>query len=162
MNEMVMLKIIIITFLGVIFWQDQKERMVYWFLYPLSGLIGFLIQTNLTVKEMILLNSAVNLCLISTILLILYVYSNFILKKKLIGESIGIGDILFFISLCFYFPIVSFLILFVFSLVFSLTLHLLKKKEKFETVPLAGYMSFFFATIYFLTFFLNFEFLFAN
>lgn len=161
MNEMVIFKTIIIIFLGVIFWQDQKERLVYWFLYPLAGLTGFFIQTNLIVNEMILLNSAVNLCLITTILLILNIYSNFILKKKLIGESIGIGDILFFISLCFCFPIVSFLILFVFSLIFSLMLHILKKKEKVETVPLAGYMSFFFAVIYFLTFFLNFEFLFA-
>lgn len=158
---MIILRVVIIIILGLIFWQDQKERMVYWFLYPLVGIIGFLIQINFLVQEMIVINSIINLILIITIITVLYIYSNFILKKKLIGESIGIGDILFFISLCFCFSIVSFLILFVFSLIFSLIFHFFKRKDNLETVPLAGYMSIFFAAIYLVTIFVNSDFLYT-
>lgn len=158
---MIIVRIVIIIILGIIFWQDYKERMVYWFMYPLLGLLGFITQSYYNDIYLTLLSSIVNLCLILTMLLVLYVYSKFFLKKKLIGESIGIGDVLFFIFLSFCFSIVSFLILFVFSLVFSLVLHVFLRKKKNETVPLAGYMSVFFAVVYCMTFFMNFEFLFA-
>jgi hypothetical protein len=55
---------------------------------------------------------------------------------------------LFFV-LAFSFSSISFIILFVFGLIFSLVLHLLlKKKSKHSTVPLAGYLSLFFSIAY--------------
>lgn len=158
---MIIFRIVLIIILAIIFWQDYKERMVYWFMYPFVGLMGFFIQTQSIGTEMALINSVVNLCLIATILVVLYIYTKFFLKKKLLRESIGLGDVLFFIFLCFCFSILSFLILFVFSLLFSLILHIFLKKDKNETVPLAGYMSVFFAAIYCMTFLTNYEFLFA-
>ena len=64
-------------------------------------------------------------------------------------DTFGLGDLLLFIALAFTFASVSFIILFVFGLLFSLILHLLfKNKSKLKTVPLAGYLSLFFLVAY--------------
>jgi len=66
-----------------------------------------------------------------------------------IKETIGMGDVLLFFALTCTFSLISFITLFVFSLVLSLLLHLvLSKREIQKTVPLAGYMSLFFAISY--------------
>lgn len=158
---MIGLKILLIIVLSIIFWQDYKERLVFWLLYPLVGIIGFIIQLRLTETTTAFLNSTINLCLVGTVILILLVYTRLILKQSLINNSIGIGDILFFIFLSFCFSVISFFVLFVFSLLFSLSLHVLLKRKKNETVPLAGYMSLFFIAVYSLTFFKNCNFIFA-
>lgn len=160
---MIWLKIILITIFGVIFWQDYKERLVYWYLYPFVGILGFSIQLFFTDISLIFVNSSVNLCLVVTMLLILWVYSKLILKQNLINKGIGIGDVLFFVFLSFCFSIISFFVLFVFSLLFSLILYLIliRAKTKMETIPLAGFMSLFFVAVYVSTFFLNSNFIFA-
>ncbi len=160
---MTLFKILLILNFGIIFLQDYKNRMVHWFWYPLVGVFGFLVQTYYIDYATLAVNSAVNLLLIFTVLLILWVYTKLILHRKLINESIGIGDVLFFIFLSFCFSIISFFVLFVFSLLFSLLLHFaLKSKNTIsETIPLAGYMSLFFALVYGLTFFINCNFIFA-
>lgn len=160
---MILLKLLIIIIFGIIFWQDYKNRMVFWFWYPFIGIVGFFIQSYFIDFNLILLNSCINLCLILTVLLILWVYSKLILKQKLINEGIGIGDILFFLFLPFCFSIISFFVLFVFSLLFSLLLHffLKNKNTNDQTIPLAGYMSIFFAIVYGCTFFVNCTFIFA-
>ena len=160
---MILLKIAIVSVFTVITWQDVKERLVYWFCYPLVGILGFFIQKNFLELDTIIISSLVNLSLIATVLLILWVYSKIILKKKLVNQSIGMGDVLFFIALAFCFSIVSFYVLFVFSLFFSLLMHFLLKKNYKEhtTIPLAGYMAVFFTFVYCATFFMNCNFLFA-
>ena len=157
------LKILIIIVFGIIFWQDGKERLVYWFLYPLLGILGFSIQLFYSDLSLIFINSAINLFFIITIVLILWVYTKLILKKDLLNKGIGIGDLLLFGFLSFCFSIISFFILFVFSLIFSLSLFLILKRKKTETesIPLAGFMSVFFAVVYLLTFFINCNFIFA-
>jgi hypothetical protein len=54
-------------------------------------------------------------------------------------------------------------VLFVFSLLFSLLLHSIFKKNQpeHETVPLAGYMSLFFGSVYIADFFFDCNFLYA-
>lgn len=157
------LKIVIIFIFGFIFWQDYKDRLVYWFLYPLVGIVGLLIQINHVSLYMLIVNTLINLILILTVLLVLFVYTKIILKKGFINHSIGVGDLLFFIFLCFCFSMISFVVLFVFSLLFSLLMHFILKTRyaKTETLPLAGYMSFFFAMIYGFSFFINSNFIFA-
>jgi len=82
------------------------------------------------------------------LLLVVYIYSKFKLKTAL-KNTFGMGDILLFLGLAFSFSSISFVVLFVFALVFSLVLHLfLKKKSSYDTVPLAGYMSLFFMIAY--------------
>lgn len=64
-------------------------------------------------------------------------------------NTFGLGDILLFVALAFTFASMSFIIFFIFGLVFSLLLHLLlKHKSKLKTVPLAGYLSLFFSVAY--------------
>jgi hypothetical protein len=54
-----------------------------------------------------------------------------------------------FFALVFSFSSVSFIIIFICSLVFSLVIHLsVKQKSKYKTIPLAGYMSLFFLITY--------------
>jgi hypothetical protein len=58
------------------------------------------------------------------------------------------GDLFFFILLAVSLPILSFLILFVFSLIFSLLIFiLLKNTFKEKTVPLAGLQSLFLSLV---------------
>src|SRR5690606_12987489 len=103
-----------------------------------------------------LLNSLLNIITMSIIILICYLYSKFIMKKEFINGSIGIGDILLFIFLCLTFSSIAFIILLAFSLIFSLLLHQIAKQKKNNlTVPLAGYISLFFAAIYIVSFFIT-------
>ena len=153
--------LLIFTFL-IIFIQDYKSRLVYWFLYPIVGLLAFLIQTKENSFIIASTNSSINILFITLILLFCFLYAKLKLKKKFVNEVIGVGDILFFVFISFSFSILSFMVFFVFSLLFSLMVHfVLKNKEKDITIPLAGYMSFFFATIYSISFFYNCFFLFA-
>ena len=150
---------LILTFL-IIFKQDCKDRMVYWFLYPVVGLLAFLIQYNENNLLIAITNSSFNILFVLLLLLICFVYSKLKLKKSFVNEVIG--DILFFVFITFSFSIISFIVLFVFSMLFSLLLHfVLKNSNKDMTIPLAGYMSLFFAVIYTMSFFYNCSFLFA-
>jgi hypothetical protein len=158
---MIVLKLLMLSVLSFIFYQDQKDRMVYWFLYPTVGIIGFCMQLNFLVLEVLVLNSLINLIVIATLLAVLWVYSKLIRKQSLINNGLGLGDILFFVFLSLCFPIVTFIVLFVFSLLFSLLLHFLIKNKNSVTIPLAGYMSLFFAFVYGLSFFENSNFIFA-
>ena len=155
------LKIVLIFILLFIFWQDCKDRMVYWFLYPLSGILFFVLQAHNIGYQLSLINSGINLGFIFIIILAAGLYSGFVIKKKL-SESIGIGDLFMFISLCLTFSTETFIILFVFSLFFSLLLHqYFKDTAEHQTIPLAGYMSLFFAAVYFISFFIQPKYLFA-
>jgi hypothetical protein len=130
----------------VIFYQDIKERSVYWFLFPIVACTaGYLYYIN-TFFDLFWRTTVVNLGIIALIFLVLQTYTKFKLKTDL-KEVFGLGDALLFIGLCVAFPIASFIIFFVFSLFFSLILHFVLK-NKIESVPLAGYMSVFFIAVY--------------
>lgn len=130
----------------VIFYQDIKERSVYWFLFPIVACsAGYLYYIN-TFFDLFWKTSIVNLGIIALIFLVLQTYTKLKLKTDL-KEVFGLGDALLFIGLCVAFPIASFIIFFVFSLFFSLILHFVLK-NKIESVPLAGYMSVFFIGVY--------------
>ena len=154
------LKLILILLFFTILYQDCKDRLVYWFLYPLVGILALAIQYFILPVNSILLNVGTNLILVLFLLLVCYVYTK--LRKLEFSNSFGLGDVLFFIFISFTFSTISFLVLFIFSLFFSLLLHLvLSQKDKQKTVPLAGYMSLFFGVVYGITFFCESNFLYA-
>lgn len=156
------LKLLLLAVFSLIFFQDYKDRRVYWFLYPITGILVLILQIQIIPINIALINSGFNLLFVLFLLFFCYLYSRIKLKKNVLQSVLGLGDILFFMAIAFSFSIASFLVLFVFSLIFSLLMHtLLKHKQKETTVPLAGYMSLFFAVIYSLSFFCNFHFLFA-
>jgi hypothetical protein len=156
------LKLLLLCVFFIILYQDCKDRKVYWFLYPAIGVLVFLLQISITPLYSVLINSVFNLLFVAVLLSVCYLYAAFRLKKDLLKEVFGLGDVLFFIFIAFSFSIVSFFILFVFSLFFSLLLHFtLKHKQVEKTVPLAGYMSLFFGTVYGISFFYECPFLYA-
>ena len=157
-----LLKMVLIISFFIILFQDSKDRKVYWFLYPIVGLLSFFIQKNQNNLLVSVTNSMVNLVFVFIILSVCYFYAKLKLKKHFTNDVLGIGDILFFIFISFSFASISFVVLFVFSLLFSLLLHFVfKNKHVDKTVPLAGYMSLFFGTIYILSFFCDTNFLYA-
>ncbi len=156
------LKLLLIGVFFLVFFQDHKDRNVYWFLYPIIGVLVFALQMQSTAIYPSLINTGFNLAFISLLLLVCYLYARLKLKRPFLKEVFGLGDLLFFVFIAFSFSIVSFLILFVFSLLFSLLLHFaMKYRQTEKTVPLAGYMSLFFAVVYGISFFWECNFLYA-
>ncbi len=133
----------------MIVYQDLKDREVYGFIFPiLIGLLGFLHyqnSTQITFLYAILMNVAVLIVIMG----LLYLYTLIRLKLSFFREVFGWGDLLFFMALAVGFPTITFVILFAFSLIFSLLVWLVfKKKAKYNTVPLAGYMAMFLGVIF--------------
>ncbi|KRB56708.1 hypothetical protein [Flavobacterium sp. Root186] len=154
------LKLILLIVFTLVLYQDFKSRLVYWFLYPIIGILAFAIQLHNLPLSIALTNLGFNLIFVVLILAVSMMYVRF--RKLDFKNTIGIGDILFFLFIAGTFSIVSFLVLFVFSLLFSLILHLvLSNKKEQSTVPLAGYMSLFFGAVYAISFFWNDTFLYA-
>lgn len=142
------IKIILIFSLVLIFKQDLKERAVWWFLFPAflitAGYLNFIKQP----EGVFISSSLLNLLILSLILGISFLYTHFKMKVNFFKEAFGVGDLLFFIGMTFAFPTLSFMVILVFSLIFSLLLHLLIKNGYHQTVPLAGYTSLFSILIY--------------
>jgi hypothetical protein len=152
MTDAVLKALLIIVF-AIIFFQDIKDRLVYWFLYPIAGIVGFSIHAENVGYKLALLYSMINLSLVAVILLVLFLYSKLKLKMRFANGSMGMGDILLFIFLSFTFPTIAFIILFVFSLFFAIVMHyMLKDRSRHANVPLAGYIALFFAVIYMASF----------
>lgn len=155
-----LLKIMLIFLFFIILYQDSKDRLVYWFFYPLVGVLAFSIQYLTLPIHSVLINIATNLILVSFLLLVCYIYTK--LRNLNFSNSFGFGDVLFFIFISFTFSTISFFVLFIFSLFFSLLIHfILSQKNNEKTVPLAGYMSLFFAVVYGITFFFESNFLYS-
>ena len=142
---LILAKTLLVTALFVTFIQDQKERRVYWFLFPIIGVLGGLLFYNKVSLNIFLTSVGVNLLIVGVLLLVIFLYAKFKLKIRAY-KAIGLGDIFLFLAatVCFTYP--SFIVLFVSALIFSLILHLYKTRDKKQdiTVPLAGYMCLFF------------------
>lgn len=145
---MLAVKIILVISLMVIFFQDLKERKVYWFLFPIMALCTAYLCLSTTVFEVFWRTSLINIGVIAIIFMVLHLYATYKLKTTL-KEVFGLGDALLFIAFCVAFPVASFIVFFVFALLFSLIIHMVfKHKMKEESVPLAGYMSLFLLMVF--------------
>lgn len=145
---MVFLKIILIGAFITVFVQDYKERQVYWFLFPCIGALGGILFYQNTTPGLFLAAIQMNLLFLAILVLIIYLYAKIKLKTKLLN-TLGLGDLFLFLAISVSFSTLSFIVLFISALIFSLVLHLIiKKHQKALNVPLAGYMSLFFLTSY--------------
>ncbi len=141
---MVLLKVLIIVCCGIMAFQDFKERAVTFILFPCLGLFLIILHLYNTSEELFLLAIIANGILISCILSILFIYTKYIAKKQFLNTSFGLGDLLFFYAFSLGFPTVTFVLLFVGSILFSLLVFLISKTGKeLKTVPLAGLMGLF-------------------
>lgn len=130
-------------------YQDLKHREVSWILFPALAICGFMISFNesksisSTLHDLLL-----NVVFISCQLIFLFIYHSLKNRRKSISSMIGLGDILFIGSVLFFFSIVSFIVFYLSSLIFSLIIFLLfiqtnKLKKHHDTIPLAGLQSVF-------------------
>lgn len=142
----ILAKITLIILFFIVFYQDHKERQVHWFLFPLIGLCCGFLYFSETITELFVTSILINAAFVFLLLFLVYIYSRFKLKASFF-DSIGLGDILLFFGLAFAFSSVSFIVIFICSLIFSLILYVVTKKNT-STVPLAGYMSLFFGLTY--------------
>jgi hypothetical protein len=139
-----MLELAAILGFGTIAFQDLKERMVHWVLFPIMGLLLAALQLQHISWEFVLFFGLANTALVSGVLLLLFLYTKYIGKKKFLNHSFGLGDVLFMYAFALGFPMVTFIVLFSCSLCFSLLgFVVLNYFVKTETVPLAGFMGIF-------------------
>lgn len=132
--------IAIISSLIPIIYEDFKFRAIHW--YWLVVLLALVLITQPFDSTQIAFN--VFFLLIQFLGLTIY----FSIKNKqltnIVDNYIGMGDLLFFIPLCWLFTPTAFIFFFTASLLFSLIGFLLLKqfwKKNLETIPLAGTMS---------------------
>ena len=150
------LKILALFCCGLIAYQDIKERLVYWFLLPILGLLLALIFFQYVGPSFFMLSLVTNVVLVTLILGVLFAYAKLILKKTFINHSLGLGDILLFYAFALGFPPMTFIILFVGAVFFSLFSYLvLKKSLRDTTVPLAGFMGLYLMIVVSCSFFMN-------
>ena len=141
------LNILFLLTLLTIFKQDFKDRLVYWWLFPLAGILAGFIHFTTTNTYQFLIAITINIGLVVVIIGILFFYSKIVLKNSF-NQSFGLGDALFFLVLAISFPTATFLVLFSFSLLFAALGYLLiKSKTNYKTVPLAGFQSLFISII---------------
>ncbi len=171
---MLSLQIALIIGLAIIFYQDYKERLVFWWLFPsiAVGLAGLhIIEVGM---QQFIIHIAFTLGIIIILFTVLSLYIKWRLGIYDFRSVIGIGDILMLGALALGFPPVSFSTLLVFGLLFALILHQIlirvqasnlstpqeqiedvisQKRDQYgsidlkNTVPLAGYLSLFFGGI---------------
>jgi hypothetical protein len=142
-----LLKTLIAAVLLVIFLQDLKSRAVYWFLFPsLVILLAYLrFQHSFSWPDWEK-SVSINIGFIALQLLFLTLYFS-VRNKKLINitnELLGLGDILFLLSISFYLSVLNFLFFYIISLIGALLIWLTwqslsTKKNKY--IPLAGFQS---------------------
>ena len=132
----------------MVFIQDYNHRLVYWFLFPIVGVLGGFLFYQSTLPELFFVAVKMNFIFLSVVLSVIFIYSKLKLKTSFF-KTIGLGDLLLFLAISVSFSTISFLVLFISALIFSLVLHtIVFKSQKTLSVPLAGYMSLFFLISY--------------
>jgi hypothetical protein len=143
----VLLEFLIIIILFLIFFQDLKSRAVYWFLFPSLSvlLIALRFQHSFfrTEWEKAIL---INIGFIVLQLFFLTLYFS-VRNRKWVNITtglLGLGDILFLLSIAFYLSVLNFLFFYIASLtgvsVFWLIWQGVSVK-KYKYIPLAGFQS---------------------
>jgi len=140
------LKILTLLILIMIFLQDMRSRSVYWFLFPLLVLLLLTIRLQHQTLSALYQPVLINMGFLTLQLLILSIY--FSLKNKkwinITNQLLGLGDVLFLLSITFYLSVLNFLFFYMISLTGVLLLWLSwqalsAKKNKY--IPLAGFQS---------------------
>jgi hypothetical protein len=129
--------------LGAIAYQDIKDREVYGWLFLVTLLFtGSIHLHHNPIKERFVMEISLNLLLLSMVMILLFLYTSHIAKKKFLNHSIGLGDLLFFIVMAVSLPTYSFVVILATGLLFSLIIFLFgKQKWGWTSVPLAGLLS---------------------
>jgi hypothetical protein len=134
---MALANILMIGLLLRVFYEDIKDRKITFIVLVILLLLGGFIHSQHQNLWVFFLSSLLNLSIVLTIIMVLYVYANFKLKTSL-SKVFGLGDAFFFIVMAVSFPTATFLVLFATSLLFSFVIAVLFKKTLKKFIPLAG------------------------
>lgn len=157
------LKTFLIAGLSIILYQDYKDRAVWWFLFPFFAAIAGLLHFKESLSWMFLRSIIFNLAAVTAIFTFAFLYARYKMKVNFLQEAVGAGDILFFLGLTGAFPSGTFVVILVFSMIFSLVLHsFIPGKQHNQTVPLAGYASLFLICVFMSSWFGLYENLYFN
>lgn len=138
------LQLLTVLGFGIIAFQDVKERMVHWVLFPICGTLLALLHWENSSLEFFLFSVASNFFVVSVLLLLLWMYTRLLRKTRFLNTSFGLGDILFLYAFSLGFPPMTFIVLLACSICFSLLAFIiLNYFKREETVPLAGFMGIF-------------------
>jgi len=139
-----LLRILVLILLLTIFIQDFKSRAVYWVVFPiLLALLGVLRYTMFYSFSVIWVPTLINTGFLALQLILLSVY--FAIKNKrfinIADGLLGLGDILFLLSITVYLSVLNFLFFYIFSLILILVIWLITQvvsAKKSKEIPLAG------------------------
>jgi len=141
-------QLLIILVLFGIFFQDIKSRSLYWFWFPV--LVPLFLICNIVVRHIpfteLWHDIAYNICFIGFQLLVVSIY--FSIKNKewtnISKNLLGLGDILFLLSVAFYLSFLNYIFFYISSLmvvlIFWIPISTLSKKNN-KQIPLAGLQS---------------------
>jgi hypothetical protein len=130
--------------LSAIIYEDFKYRAIHWWWIVSIAILGILL------REVSVYGILLNLLFISLQLFTVTIY--FSIKQKefinIMNNLLGLGDILFFISMAFWFSPLDFIHFNIYSMIFALIgTKFLKSTTNDEnlslTIPLAGWMAIF-------------------
>jgi hypothetical protein len=143
----IILEIIIAACLVLLVYQDFKDRLVDWYIFPILFMSGITYDFQFS-HQFNVIPLLIGIQFLGIQLLSITAY--FSLKHKrltgIIDTQIGLGDILCWFSLLPYFSVVNFIVFYISSLLLSILIYTLFLTK--ETIPLAGIQSLFFLIIF--------------
>ena len=149
---MLLLSPLLIINCGIIAYQDFKDRMVVWLLFPMMGIILSLMHIAHSTIQQMLVFGTINILLVTAVILLLRLVVKLVLKKEFLNVSIGMGDLLFFYAFALGFPTITFLCLFISSILFATIISfIIRFSSHHSSVPLAGLMAVFLISIHLLS-----------
>lgn len=143
---LLVINICLLLLLAVVVYQDLKERQISWFLIPLL-LSLFAVQGLFRVSaDELIGHTLFNVCFIMVQLLVLTIYISIKNKKpvNIINSYLGLGDVLFFITVAAAFSPLNFIVFYIIGLLFTLLFFIVLKrivKTVSTEIPLAGGMA---------------------
>ncbi|WP_222984573.1 hypothetical protein [Flagellimonas meishanensis] len=130
--------------------QDLRDREVMWVFFPIIAVLLASIHVHHLGMDNFIFFALNNVILVSCVLALLWAITRFVFGKEFLNVSFGLGDMLLMYALAVGFPTVTFIVLFVGSILFSSIAFIVLRmctKTKTETVPLAGLMCIFLIAI---------------
>ena len=142
---------VILVILGIILFQDLKNRSIWWFLPLLLFACCFAFRYDSIVLIQLSLNFLFLLILVGCLYAYIFLRHQ---KTSLFKEFFGIGDALFLFAITPLFDLNLFIYFFTAATCGTLILHLIASTIKAQkTIPYAGYMSLFVAIVLCLQYF---------
>lgn len=135
----------------MIFSQDIKSRSVYWVLFPaLTGLLLLLqyLQNHGSIINLQSVIFNVGFLIAQLALVTLYFSTKKRKRTNITNELLGLGDVLFILSIAFYLPVFNYLFFYIISLiavlVFWISWQSITSNQN-KHIPLAGLQAMLFA-----------------